>query len=186
MAEKDGISFYNVDEAYVDYLLPHAPHLFRNAKATQVHSRKYIGVVLRVGSFDYFAPLSSFKEKHRRMKNSLDLVKVKDYAVINLNNMFPVPPGCCQRSTSLPSPTGATATCCRPSTAPSSPCRTGSAGTRPISTGTRSKTATRPGSQSAATTSRDSSASAWNGRPVANPAASRGKRWPAVVSRKLA
>lgn len=97
MAEKDGISFYNVDEAYVDYLLPHAPHLFRNAKATQVHSRKYIGVVLRVGSFDYFAPLSSFKEKHRRMKNGLDFVKVKDYAVINLNNMFPVPPGCCHR-----------------------------------------------------------------------------------------
>lgn len=95
MARDDGIRFYNVDEAYVDYLAPHAPHLFRNAKAAQAHSRKYIGVVLRVGGHDYFAPLSSFKEKHRKMKNGLDFVKVKDYAVINLNNMFPVPARCC-------------------------------------------------------------------------------------------
>lgn len=71
--------------------------MFRNAKSGQKHTRKYIGVVLRVGSFDYFAPLSSFKEKHRRMKDGLDFIKVKDYAVINLNNMFPVPPDCCHR-----------------------------------------------------------------------------------------
>ena len=88
-----GLSFYTVDEEYVDYLVPFAPHLFRNAKAGQKNSRKYIGVVLRVNGFDYFAPLSSFKEKHRHMKNGLDLLKVKDYAVINLNCMFPVPAG---------------------------------------------------------------------------------------------
>ena len=38
---------------------------------------------------DYFAPLSSFKDKHRHIKEDLDLLKIKDYAVINLNNMFP-------------------------------------------------------------------------------------------------
>ena len=27
------------------------------------------------------------------MKESIDLIKIKDYAVINLNNMFPVPDG---------------------------------------------------------------------------------------------
>ena len=40
---------------------------------------------------DYFAPLSSFKSKHLQMKESLDFIKIKNYAVINLNNMFPVP-----------------------------------------------------------------------------------------------
>lgn len=89
--------FYTVDETYVDYLSPHAPHLFRNARAGQAHSRKYIGIVLRVNGLDYFAPLSSFKEKHRRMKDGLDFIKVKDYAVINLNNMFPVPEGSCRK-----------------------------------------------------------------------------------------
>ena len=85
------------DEAYVDYLAPHTPQLFSSARVSQAHSRKYVGVVLAVGGHDYFAPLSSFKDKHRRMKNGLDFVKVKDMAVVNLNNMFPVPVSCCQR-----------------------------------------------------------------------------------------
>lgn len=92
-----GIGFYTVDERYVDALAPHAPHLFRNARPGQAHSRKYIGVVLSVNGFDYFAPLSSFKPKHRKMKDALDFIKVGDYAVINLNCMFPVPPSLCRR-----------------------------------------------------------------------------------------
>ena len=39
----------------------------------------------------YFAPLSSFKAKHEGMKNGLDFIKIGNYAVININNMFPVP-----------------------------------------------------------------------------------------------
>ena len=37
--------------------------------------------------------LSSFKEKHKKMSDSIDFIKIKNYAVINLNNMFPVPEG---------------------------------------------------------------------------------------------
>lgn len=40
---------------------------------------------------EYFAPLSSFKPKHEKMKEGLDFIKILRYAVINLNNMFPVP-----------------------------------------------------------------------------------------------
>ena len=42
---------------------------------------------------NYFAPLSSFKSKHKRMKESVDFIKIRDYAVININNMVPVPEG---------------------------------------------------------------------------------------------
>lgn len=42
---------------------------------------------------NYFASLSSFKAKHEKMKNGLDFIKIGDYAVINLNNVFPVPNG---------------------------------------------------------------------------------------------
>ena len=52
-----------------------------------------IGVILTVNSMDYFAPLSSFKDKHSRMRESVDFIKVKRYTVININNMFPVPDG---------------------------------------------------------------------------------------------
>ena len=87
------IKFYHIKEDYVDYLLPCAPHLFCNRREGGRQERKYIGIVLRIGCMDYFAPLSSFKAKHAQMRDSLDFIKVKSYAVINLNNMFPVPEG---------------------------------------------------------------------------------------------
>ncbi len=89
----NNIRLYEIDDEYIDYLLPVAPHIFRNKKPGQQHDRKYIGVIFVVNGFNYFAPLSSFKDKHRRMQDSLDFLKIKHYAVINLNNMFPVPSG---------------------------------------------------------------------------------------------
>ena len=87
----DSLKIYEISEKYVNYLAPLASHLFRNRQAGQQNSRKYIGIVLQINGVDYFAPLSSFKEKHRKMNEGLDFIKIKDYAVINLNNMFPVP-----------------------------------------------------------------------------------------------
>ncbi len=89
------IKIYEINADYVDYLAPFAPHLFRNSKKGQANTRKYIGIVLHINGYDYFAPLSSFKPKHEKMREGLDFLKVKDYAVINLNNMFPVPPSEC-------------------------------------------------------------------------------------------
>lgn len=91
----DNIKIYEINPAYINYLVPYAPHLFHNSKKGQANERKYIGVVLQINGMDYFAPLSSFKPKHKTMKDGLDFIKIKNYAVINLNNMFPVPVGEC-------------------------------------------------------------------------------------------
>ena len=88
----DNIRFYEIRTQYIDYLVPYAPHLFHNSKKGQANQRKYIGIVLQVNGMNYFAPLSSFKPKHEGMKEGMDFIKVLRYAVINLNNMFPVPP----------------------------------------------------------------------------------------------
>lgn len=87
----DDIRFFEVDDDYIDFLRNVEPLLYRNKKPDQIHSRKYIGIVLQINNMNYFAPLSSYKPKHSRMKESLDFIKVKEYAVINLNNMFPAP-----------------------------------------------------------------------------------------------
>lgn len=84
------IKLYTVSEKYIDYLSIYAPHLFHNKKPNQTHKRVYVGVILKVNGMDYFAPLSSYKVKHKQMKETLDFIKVKTYSVINLNNMFPV------------------------------------------------------------------------------------------------
>lgn len=85
-----GIQIYEVDEDYIDYLCGFAEHLFHNKQAHQKNTRKYIGILFSIGDLNYFAPLSSFKDKHKSMKDRLDFIKVGDYCVINLNNMFPV------------------------------------------------------------------------------------------------
>lgn len=89
----DNIKLYEVNAEYIDYLSGYARHLFHNKQAGQTNERKYIGVILSVNGMDYFAPLSSFKPKHAHMQEALDFIKIKNYAVININNMFPVPDG---------------------------------------------------------------------------------------------
>ena len=87
----DSIKFYEIDEKYITYLSSFSPHLFLNKKPGQHNERKYIGIVFQIDGYDYFAPLSSFKQKHYAMKDGVDFIKIKNYAVINLNNMFPAP-----------------------------------------------------------------------------------------------
>ncbi len=95
MDKKDEILFYEIDPKYIDYLSPYAPHLYENKQSGQNNERKYIGVVFHINDLDYFAPLSSAKKKHKYMEEGLDFIKVKNYAVINLNNMIPVPISVC-------------------------------------------------------------------------------------------
>lgn len=87
------IKLYEVNPAYIEYLSAYAPHLFHNKKPGQHNERKYIGVILQVNDTNYFAPLSSFKAKHKKMQEGLDFIKIGQYAVLNINNMFPVPTG---------------------------------------------------------------------------------------------
>ena len=85
------LRFYEINPDYIDYLSAFAPHLFHNKKPGQVNARKYIGIVLTVNGMNYFVPLSSFKDKHSKMRVSVDFIKLKDYAVLNINTMFPAP-----------------------------------------------------------------------------------------------
>lgn len=87
----ENIKLYEVSEKYVNHILPYASHLFKNKQKGQQNTRKYIGVILNINGVEYFAPLSSFKDKHKKMIETLDFIKIKNCAVININNMFPVP-----------------------------------------------------------------------------------------------
>lgn len=89
----DKLLFYEIDSKYISFLAQYDQHLFQNAKITQKFSRKYIGILFEINGMKYFAPLSSFKEKHKRLSETVDFVKIGDMAVLNLNNIFPVPEG---------------------------------------------------------------------------------------------
>ena len=86
-----GLKLYEINPLYIKYLAQYQKHIFWSdgSKAT----RKYIGIVFQIDEMSYFAPLSSFKPKHNKMKESVDLIKIRNIAVININNMVPVPNG---------------------------------------------------------------------------------------------
>lgn len=85
MKNNKKLKIYKIDRNYIKYLKESDSQMFHDTG-----SRVYIGILLNVHGLDYFAPLSSFKDKHHHMSNLLDLIKIKEYAVINLNNMIPV------------------------------------------------------------------------------------------------
>lgn len=49
-------------------------------------------MLFKVGDFKYFAPLSSPKPKHLKMRSAIDFMKLDDgkLGVVNFNNMIPV------------------------------------------------------------------------------------------------
>jgi len=81
---------YNVVPEYCDYLRRYDRKVPYNAGNKE--KRPFIGIVLKINNHNYYAPLTSPKEKHRKMKNSPDFHKINGgiWGAINFNNMIPI------------------------------------------------------------------------------------------------
>lgn len=87
------LKIYYLDEKYINYLRKFDSKVAYNKCKT----RPYVGVVYTFNGFNYFAPLSSPKEKHLTMSDkAIDIFKIKDgiLGIININNMIPTPLEC--------------------------------------------------------------------------------------------
>lgn len=84
------LKLVKVDHKYCDYLRLYDKRVAYNSGVKEL--RPFVGVLFRVHGYEYFAPLSSFKKKHLKMKNTIDFFKIKngELGVINFNNMIPV------------------------------------------------------------------------------------------------
>ena len=83
------LNMYYVTDDYMDYIRNFDDRIYYNKNAT----RPYVGIVMTIGDYDYYAPLSSPKQKHLKMHNSQDFRKINGgrYGAINFNYMLPVP-----------------------------------------------------------------------------------------------
>ncbi len=84
------LSLYTVDDDYVSYLTKFDDKVAQNKVESRKQTRKYVGVLFEINNLKYFVNLSSYKPKHDKIRESLDFIKIENYAVINLNNMIPV------------------------------------------------------------------------------------------------
>lgn len=82
------MKFYHIKDDYITFLRQYDSKVYENKNQT----RPYVGVVLEINSIKYYAPFSSPKTKHKKMKNGKDFRKINNgiYGAINFNNMIPV------------------------------------------------------------------------------------------------
>lgn len=92
------MNWYVVDKKYIRYLTQFDSHVGYVEYGERL--KLHVGIVFSIENFHYYVPISSAKPKHQKMSNGLDFHKLQDgvtgylYAVLNINNMIPVPDSC--------------------------------------------------------------------------------------------
>ena len=84
------LKLVKVDVDYCDYLRQFDYRVVYNKNSKEL--RPFVGVLFTIRNMEYFAPLSSPKIKHLKMKNTIDFYKLDGgkLGAINFNNMIPV------------------------------------------------------------------------------------------------
>lgn len=84
------LKIVRVNSNYCDYLRTFDNKVPYNKNEKEL--RPFIGILFQINTCEYFAPLSSPKNKHKNMKNTIDFFKIKngELGAVNFNNMIPV------------------------------------------------------------------------------------------------
>ena len=87
---KEKLMLVRIDSKYCDYLRKYDSKVPYNYNEKEL--RPFIGILFRIDKLMYFAPLSSPKPKHLKLKNKIDFLKIDKgkLGAINFNNMLPV------------------------------------------------------------------------------------------------
>lgn len=90
MSNSSSIDFYHIDEKYIAFLFTKDNRVQYN----KMEHRPYIGIVLKINGFDYFAPLESPKPNHVNISGGGPVMKIDGgkLGIIGFNNMVPVKP----------------------------------------------------------------------------------------------
>lgn len=90
--KENKLKWYIADKEYVNYLRKFDEKVENIDYSTKL--KPYIGILITINDFNYYVPISSAKEKHYKIKEGMDFVKImqndKIIGVLNLNNMIPI------------------------------------------------------------------------------------------------
>jgi hypothetical protein F3_02061 len=90
------LNFYTINDNYINYISDFDKHIAYNKNQT----RPYVGVIIIIESYFYFAPLFSPKVKHKNYKDNLTFFKIQEtktkkyLGLIRFSDMIPVPLEC--------------------------------------------------------------------------------------------
>ena len=88
---REALKLVTVRSKYCEFLREYDCRVSINSN--EKVARPFVGVLFEINNIEYFAPLSSPKLKHKKMKNTVDFYKIDggNLGAINFNNMIPVP-----------------------------------------------------------------------------------------------
>lgn len=86
------LKWYVVDNEYVNYLKKFDDKV-ENINYSE-RLKPYVGILIKINEINYYVPISSVKEKHYKMNEDMDFIKIMEnnriLGVLNLNNMIPI------------------------------------------------------------------------------------------------
>jgi len=86
------LEFYHVDTPYINYLKKYQDYIWNNDDKD--NTRPYVGVLILISGYKYYAPLTSPKTVNKKVKDNLTKIRIDHgnqfMGLINLNNMIPV------------------------------------------------------------------------------------------------
>lgn len=75
---------YSVSDEYIKYLRGVLPNVYSNKVATRVHTRKYVGIVIRMEDYNYYIPMSSPKESDYQIAGERKVIKKSIVPIIRI------------------------------------------------------------------------------------------------------
>lgn len=80
----ESFKLYSVSDEYVEWLRKDFPNVYSNKINSRTHTRKYLGVVLKVGSYHYYIPMSSPKDSDYQIAGDNKVIKKSIVPIIRI------------------------------------------------------------------------------------------------------
>ena len=75
---------YSVSDEYVKWLRKDFPNVYSNKINSRTHTRKYLGVVLQIGQYHYYVPMSSPKDSDYQIAGADKVIKKSIVPIIRI------------------------------------------------------------------------------------------------------
>lgn len=75
---------YSVSDRYISYLREKFPNVYSNKIDNRTHTRKYVGVVIKIEEFRYYIPMSSPKESDYQIAGDNKVIKKSIIPIIRI------------------------------------------------------------------------------------------------------
>ena len=78
------LKLYSVSDKYISYLRAEIPNVYSNKIDIRTHSRKYIGVVIKIDKFKYYIPMSSPKNSDYQISGDTKVIRKSVVPIIRI------------------------------------------------------------------------------------------------------